>query len=34
MNRKPGSREDFDEELFKVCRQFLDERFFGDGVDV
>jgi hypothetical protein len=34
MNRKPGSREDFDEGLFEVCCQFLDQRFFGDGVDV
>jgi hypothetical protein len=31
---KPGSREDFDDGLFEVCCQFLDERFFGDGVDV
>jgi hypothetical protein len=30
---KSGSKEDVDEEIFEVCRQFLDERVPGDGID-
>ena len=30
---EPGLGEDVYEEIFKVCREFLDERFPGNGVD-